>query len=174
MSFVPLWKFVRFLGSRGKPYLQETRVFCSRTAATSTEISSWTQEHDRRPVPKHVAGLSYETRLLSLEPPWSSPHVLITGSIAKLDDGSTSSPSTSSKTRELSQSDRYGVPENFLEVEVRDPVMQGADGPQKYIDYEVVCRVRFLPCISSLFLECCVHDDFDSSTLRPHNRVPCV
>jgi sorting nexin-3/12 len=32
--------------------------------------------------------------------------------------------------------DRYGVPENFLEVEVRDPQMQN-----KYVDYEIVCRV---------------------------------
>jgi sorting nexin-3/12 len=35
--------------------------------------------------------------------------------------------------------ERYGVPENFLEVEVRDPQMQG--DKNKYVDYEVVCRV---------------------------------
>jgi sorting nexin-3/12 len=38
-----------------------------------------------------------------------------------------------------SAQDRYGVPENFLEIEVRDPQLR-----EKYIDYEVVCRVSIL------------------------------
>jgi sorting nexin-3/12 len=38
-----------------------------------------------------------------------------------------------------SAQDRYGVPENFLEIEVRDPQLHG--DKNKFIDYEVVCRV---------------------------------
>jgi sorting nexin-3/12 len=38
-----------------------------------------------------------------------------------------------------SAEDRYGVPENFLEIEVRDPQIQG--DTNKFIDYEIVCRV---------------------------------
>ncbi|KAI8613996.1 sorting nexin-3, partial [Chytriomyces sp. MP71] len=35
--------------------------------------------------------------------------------------------------------ERYGVPENFLEVEVRNPQIQGT-GRSQYVDYEIVCR----------------------------------
>lgn len=35
--------------------------------------------------------------------------------------------------------DRYGVPENFLEIEVINPKLQGDQN--KYVDYEIVCRV---------------------------------
>lgn len=44
--------------------------------------------------------------------------------------------------RQQSAEDRYGSPENFLEVEVRDPRIQG-ESSNKYVDYELVCRV---PC----------------------------
>ena len=54
--------------------------------------------------------------------------------------------------------DRYGIPENFLEIEVggralpslltnqlsqkvRDPQIKGEKG-NKYVDYEIVCRVN--------------------------------
>lgn len=42
--------------------------------------------------------------------------------------------------RHQTAEDRYGVPENFLEVEVRDPQMQES-GKNKYVDYEIVCKV---------------------------------
>ncbi|KAI8819343.1 PX domain-containing protein [Fimicolochytrium jonesii] len=40
--------------------------------------------------------------------------------------------------REQTAADRYGVPENFLEIEVRNPQFHG-DGRGKYVDYEIVC-----------------------------------
>lgn len=42
--------------------------------------------------------------------------------------------------REQTADERYGVPENFLEIEVRDPQLKG--DKSKYIDYEIVLRVR--------------------------------
>ncbi|KAJ2998502.1 Sorting nexin-3 [Globomyces sp. JEL0801] len=41
---------------------------------------------------------------------------------------------------EQSAEDRYGVPENFLEIEVLDPQVRG--DKNKYIDYEIVCRTN--------------------------------
>jgi sorting nexin-3/12 len=38
-----------------------------------------------------------------------------------------------------SADNHYGVPENFLEIEVRDPQLRG--DKNKYIDYEIVCKV---------------------------------
>ena len=37
--------------------------------------------------------------------------------------------------------DRYGLPENFLEVEVLNPIVHG-EGRNRYIDYEVRMVVR--------------------------------
>ncbi|KAJ3325120.1 Sorting nexin-3 [Boothiomyces sp. JEL0866] len=42
--------------------------------------------------------------------------------------------------REQTADERYGVPENFLEIEVRDPQLKG--DKSKYIDYEVVLRTN--------------------------------
>jgi len=39
--------------------------------------------------------------------------------------------------------ERYGVPENFLEVEVRKPQIHG-EGRGKYVDYEIVCKVTLV------------------------------
>lgn len=46
-------------------------------------------------------------------------------------------------TRKESVEDMYGVPENFLEVEVRNPMTHGF-GRKMYTDYEIVTRVSFL------------------------------
>ncbi|KAK7684004.1 Sorting nexin-3 [Cerrena zonata] len=47
-----------------------------------------------------------------------------------------------SGTRHAHQSfnEIYGEPENFLEIEVRNP--QTHMGKELYTDYEIVCRVR--------------------------------
>ncbi|KAI8837244.1 sorting nexin-3, partial [Chytriomyces cf. hyalinus JEL632] len=37
--------------------------------------------------------------------------------------------------------ERYGIPENFLEVEVRNPQIQGT-GRSQFVDYEIVCRTN--------------------------------
>ncbi|KAJ3222594.1 Sorting nexin-3 [Clydaea vesicula] len=37
-----------------------------------------------------------------------------------------------------SMEDRYGVPENSLEIEVTNPKMHG-EGRKQYVDYEIVC-----------------------------------
>ncbi|KAJ3276772.1 Sorting nexin-3 [Terramyces sp. JEL0728] len=42
--------------------------------------------------------------------------------------------------REQTADERYGVPENFLEIEVRDPQLKG--DKTKYMDYEVVLRTN--------------------------------
>ena len=42
--------------------------------------------------------------------------------------------------RSQTAEERYNEPENFLEVEVRDPQLRG--DAQKYVDYEVVCRTN--------------------------------
>ncbi|KAJ3215330.1 Sorting nexin-3, partial [Chytriomyces hyalinus] len=41
--------------------------------------------------------------------------------------------------REQTAEERYGIPENFLEVEVRNPQIQGT-GRSQFVDYEIVCR----------------------------------
>ncbi|KAI9353018.1 sorting nexin-3 [Zopfochytrium polystomum] len=43
--------------------------------------------------------------------------------------------------REQTAEERYGIPENFLEIEVRNPMLQG-EGRSKYVDYEIVCRTN--------------------------------
>ena len=37
--------------------------------------------------------------------------------------------------------DRYGLPENYLEVEVSNPTVHG-EGRARYVDYEIVLKVR--------------------------------
>ncbi|KAJ3287554.1 Sorting nexin-3 [Borealophlyctis nickersoniae] len=37
--------------------------------------------------------------------------------------------------------ERYGIPENFLEIEVRNPEFKGM-GRNKFVDYEIVCRTN--------------------------------
>ncbi|KAI7865716.1 sorting nexin-3 [Spinellus fusiger] len=44
-------------------------------------------------------------------------------------------------TREQTIEERYGIPENFLEVDVRDPQTHGL-GRKVYTDYEIVCRTN--------------------------------
>ncbi|KAJ3144360.1 Sorting nexin-3, partial [Irineochytrium annulatum] len=49
--------------------------------------------------------------------------------------------------REQTAEERYGAPENFLEIEVRNPEIQGS-GRSKYVDYEIVCKVgEVWPCM---------------------------
>ncbi|KAJ3332233.1 Sorting nexin-3 [Blyttiomyces sp. JEL0837] len=43
--------------------------------------------------------------------------------------------------REQTAEERYGIPENFLEIEVRNPLLQG-EGRNKFVDYEIVCRTN--------------------------------
>ncbi|RKP00009.1 hypothetical protein CXG81DRAFT_13734 [Caulochytrium protostelioides] len=43
--------------------------------------------------------------------------------------------------RDQSAEDRYGVPENFLEVEVRNPQLRLRNGT-KYVDYEILCQTN--------------------------------
>ncbi|KAL0085004.1 sorting nexin-3 [Phycomyces blakesleeanus] len=43
--------------------------------------------------------------------------------------------------REQTIEERYGIPENFLEVEVRNPHTHGF-GRKLYTDYEIVCRTN--------------------------------
>ncbi|KAI8926936.1 putative sorting nexin Snx3 [Entophlyctis helioformis] len=43
--------------------------------------------------------------------------------------------------REQTAEERYGIPENFLEVEVRDPQLKETRG-SRYVDYEIVCRTN--------------------------------
>ena len=49
---------------------------------------------------------------------------------------------TPSDSRSQTAADRYAIPENFLEIEVRDPQLHGA-GRAKYVDYCVVVKVRY-------------------------------
>ena len=39
--------------------------------------------------------------------------------------------------------EKYGAPENFLEIEVVNPKIQNELTSQKYVDYEIICRVTF-------------------------------
>lgn len=50
-------------------------------------------------------------------------------------------PSLRPKIRQQSTDDRYSLPENFLEIEVRDPQTHGV-GKNMHTDYEVVCRTN--------------------------------
>ncbi|TPX36110.1 hypothetical protein SeLEV6574_g05169 [Synchytrium endobioticum] len=43
--------------------------------------------------------------------------------------------------REQTAEERYGVPENFLEIEVKNPEFHGT-GRNKYVDYEIICRTN--------------------------------
>ncbi|KAI9009582.1 Sorting nexin-3 [Gaertneriomyces sp. JEL0708] len=43
--------------------------------------------------------------------------------------------------REQTAEERYGVPENFLEIEVRDPQFHEI-GRDKYVDYEIICTTN--------------------------------
>ncbi|KAI9091903.1 Phox homologous domain-containing protein [Phlyctochytrium arcticum] len=43
--------------------------------------------------------------------------------------------------REQTAEERYGVPENFLEIEVTNPQFHGS-GRSKYVDYEIVCSTN--------------------------------
>ncbi|KAI9205044.1 PX domain-containing protein [Polychytrium aggregatum] len=43
--------------------------------------------------------------------------------------------------REQTAEERYGIPENYLEIEVRNPQFQGS-GRNKYVDYEIVCSTN--------------------------------
>ncbi|KAL1931282.1 hypothetical protein VTP01DRAFT_10419 [Rhizomucor pusillus] len=44
-------------------------------------------------------------------------------------------------TREQTVEERYGIPENFLEIEVRNPQTHGF-GRKMFTDYEIVCRTN--------------------------------
>lgn len=43
--------------------------------------------------------------------------------------------------KQQSVDDRYSLPENFLEVEVRNPETHGI-AKNMFTDYEIICRVR--------------------------------
>lgn len=45
------------------------------------------------------------------------------------------------ETRHQTAEELYGVPENFLEIEVRNPMTHGL-GRKMYTDYEIVCRTN--------------------------------
>ncbi|CAB5211128.1 unnamed protein product [Rhizophagus irregularis] len=45
--------------------------------------------------------------------------------------------------KEQTIDEMYGVPENFLEIEVRNPQTHGF-GRKMFTDYEIVCRVSFI------------------------------
>ena len=49
-------------------------------------------------------------------------------------------PWANASTQETTHEDRYGVPENELEIEVGKPEFHG-EGRNKYVDYEIVCNV---------------------------------
>ncbi|KAJ1932270.1 Sorting nexin-3 [Linderina pennispora] len=49
--------------------------------------------------------------------------------------------STRLATREQTADELYGEPENFLEVEVRNPATHGS-GRRMFTDYEIVCRTN--------------------------------
>ncbi|KAK9722710.1 Sorting nexin-3 [Basidiobolus ranarum] len=49
--------------------------------------------------------------------------------------------STRPQIKEQSLDDVYGVPENFLEIEVRNPQTHGY-GRKMYTDYEILCRTN--------------------------------
>lgn len=65
---------------------------------------------------------------------------------------------TGASTRDQTIEERYGIPENFLEIEVKNPQTHGKDpssffffyassncvsgfGRKMYTDYEIICRV---------------------------------
>ncbi|KAJ2720302.1 Sorting nexin-3 [Coemansia sp. Benny D115] len=51
------------------------------------------------------------------------------------------SANTRLSTREQTVEDLYGEPENFLEVEVKNPMTHG-QGRKMYTDYELICRTN--------------------------------
>ncbi|KAI9306423.1 sorting nexin-3 [Cunninghamella echinulata] len=44
-------------------------------------------------------------------------------------------------TREQTIEERYGIPENFLEIEVKNPLTHGF-GRKMFTDYEIVCKTN--------------------------------
>ena len=46
--------------------------------------------------------------------------------------------------KEQTAEEKYGIPENFLEIEVVNPKIQNEFTTSKYVDYEIMCRVSFL------------------------------
>ncbi|CAO3614778.1 unnamed protein product [Cunninghamella echinulata] len=44
-------------------------------------------------------------------------------------------------TREQTIEERYGIPENFLEIEVKNPLTHGF-GRKMFTDYEIVCKIK--------------------------------
>ncbi|KAJ1731344.1 Sorting nexin-3 [Coemansia biformis] len=54
--------------------------------------------------------------------------------------GRSFSPSMRPSTmREQTAEEQYGAPENFLEIEVKNPMTHGS-GRKMYTDYEIICR----------------------------------
>ncbi|CAO3586037.1 unnamed protein product [Absidia cylindrospora] len=53
----------------------------------------------------------------------------------------------SCSARQQTMKERYAVPENFLEIEVKNPLTHGV-GRKMYTDYEVICRTN-LPIFRS-------------------------
>lgn len=49
---------------------------------------------------------------------------------------------TTSKHKQQSFNELYGEPENFLEIEVRNP--QTHYGKELFTDYEIICRVSII------------------------------
>ncbi|KAI8973271.1 sorting nexin-3 [Mycotypha africana] len=48
---------------------------------------------------------------------------------------------TGGTTRDQTIEERYGIPENFLEIEVKNPQTHGF-GRKMYTDYEIICRTN--------------------------------
>ncbi|KAI3404335.2 SNX3 [Candida oxycetoniae] len=61
----------------------------------------------------------------------------ITDAISSSTSANSSSPHKSQTFSEI-----YGVPENFLEVEVKNPQTHGYESGQMYTDYEIICRTN--------------------------------
>lgn len=70
--------------------------------------------------------------------------------------------------REQSAKERYAIPENFLEVEVKNPLLHG-HGRSKYVDYEIVVRVGWSFCV--LILDYFTLTHTLSSTPDQHPRI---
>ncbi|KAJ9058605.1 Sorting nexin-3 [Entomophthora muscae] len=51
------------------------------------------------------------------------------------------SGSTRLSVKEQTSEERYGIPENFLEIEVKNPLTHGF-GRKMYTDYEIVCKTN--------------------------------
>ncbi|KAI8380382.1 sorting nexin-3 [Blakeslea trispora] len=48
---------------------------------------------------------------------------------------------TGASSRDQTIEERYGIPENFLEIEVKNPQTHGF-GRKMYTDYEIICRTN--------------------------------